>query len=137
MKKMISALLIPVICLCLMACGSLDSNANIQDNTTTEDTAVQEYVGVWKASTTAFNLDGDTWIETLTITLCEDGTGIFREKNATWKYDDKYGQYGTIELTLSSGGTVSLIIDEKDGKTVLKASADIYYSEKDFAEATQ
>ena len=141
MKKLISALLIPVICLCLTSCSGSNSDpndiTNKQNNTTAGDAIAQEYIGVWKSSDIAFNLDGDSWIETLTIALNEDGTATYRGKNVTWEYDDKYGKYGTIELTLESGDTVSLIIDEKDGKTVLRALVNIYYRESDFAEAMQ
>lgn len=141
MKKLIAALLIPVLCLFPVACSGFNSDpndiANMQDNTTAGDTVTQEYIGVWKSSDIAFNLDEDSWIETLTITLCEDGTATYRGKDVTWEYDDKYGKYGTIELMLESGGVVSLIIDEKDGKTVLRCDFDFYYRESDFAEVMQ
>ena len=141
MKKLISALLILVICLCLTSCSGSNSDpndiTNMQNNTTAGDAIAQEYIGVWKSSDIAFNLDGDSWIETLTIALNEDGTATYRGKNVTWEYDDKYGKYGTIELMLESGGVVSVIIDEKDGKTVLRCDFNYYYRESDFTEVTQ
>jgi len=142
MKKLLYGLLIPVICLCLVACNNsdLDSNgpANLQDDTSTTKTDAQAYVGVWKTSDIAFNLDGDTWTEDLVITLNEDGTATYRGENATWEYNDKYGKYGNIHLTRSSGGKVVLNIDQESGKTVLRYNFDsFYYRESDFAEVTQ
>ena len=114
MKKVISALLIPVICLCLVACSSSDTEA-------------QAYAGVWTTNELAFNLDGDTWNEVSAITLKENGTAIFKGEIGTWEHNENYGKYGTIHIALSRGGTVVLNIEEENGKTVLKHTFNSYY----------
>lgn len=134
MKKIISLLLILVMCLGLCACGSSivesDGATNKQDDTATTDTVAQEYVGEWKASVLKSHMGDVKTYEVAVIMLNTDGTATYKGKAATWEY-----KKNTIQLAVTGAGVAVFEIAEDGGKAVLKYYEDTYYRASEFVES--
>ena len=118
MKKIISLLLVGVICLCFVACDNNtenDNTKNNEENNTEISDNKNEIVGVWK--------DSDNNYIDFTFTINDDNTGLreiydnqsenknILEKEFTWKYSDDLDCY----LFLFAGNDIiSVYIENND-----------------------
>lgn len=118
MKKIISLLLVAVMCLSFVACSSGNNNDN--------ESAKKEIVGEWK------NLHED-----YSFTFNEDGTGTTPSNGSlTWKYDSELSCYSTY---VGSGITLSIsnINTAENGARYISIEGKKYYHIDDYDKAVE
>ena len=79
MKKIITLLLVAVMCLSFVACNSKSNDGDTES-------ARKEILGTWTTSS-------DGTLADYTVVFKEDGTGTINKKEIKWKYDNELSCY--------------------------------------------
>ena len=122
MKKIVTLLLVGVICLSFVACGNKGNNNNENKDFKLVDKNTQVIIGTWKS----------TSMYPLTFNDDKTGTFYYQGKNYdfTWTYNEELKCY----VVASSGlyATSNFLLKNENGVTYLECSDAKLYRESDF-----